>query len=387
MSVYLSLGKDTQGNFHHINSQKSGKGDLTCPFCHCPLIAVKGKTKAAHFRHDGETCNESLNELSQIPAWHHFHLNYSLEIIAALKDGYQANSKSPNVFQHWKSGLHQFTRTAQQELFSRDDWTGNLIFTDTARIILGNLPLLGFSHWMRNTLQMRIHTLRETITQGTRHRAWLEIEAHRQQAILRASLYLFEFRLEDNCIIHKVGRTTREPEQRLKETVFDLEKATDKAVIKSTVLRKVANCGYVEKYVFHRYNNQLANIGSHTEYLILDAKSLKRLKAEFTKLTNNNVPFNKAERFIVTGRWKYEEKRLAASKRGIELTQRENGKFGRPKGSMVSTDEFLMKHSDIVTSLEQGSSINQTAEFTGKGRSTVKRVKTAMNRKKFNTHH
>ncbi|EPC9273238.1 hypothetical protein [Vibrio vulnificus] len=40
--------------------------------------------------------------------------------------------------------MHRFTRTAQQELFSRDDWTDNLIFTDTARTILGSLPLLGF---------------------------------------------------------------------------------------------------------------------------------------------------------------------------------------------------------------------------------------------------
>ncbi len=380
MSVYLSLGKDTQGNFYHVDSQKSGKGDLSCPFCLCPLIAVKGKTKAAHFRHDGETCNESLNEIPQIPAWHHFHLNYPLEIINALKDGYQADSKSPNVFQHWKSGLHRFPRAAKAELFNRDNYTDNLIFTDTARTILGSLPLLGFSQWMRNNLQMRIHILREEIEQGTKHRAWLEIEAHRQQAILKASLYLFEYQLADNAVIHKVGRTSRAPDQRLKETALDLEKATGKTVIKSTILRKVANCGHVEKYVFHRYYNQLANIGSHTEYLVLDAKSLKRLKAEFTMLTNNSEPFNKAERFIVTGRWKYEEKRLAASKRGIELTQRECAKFGRPKGSTVSTDDFLIKHSDIVTSLERGRSINQTAEFTGKGRSTVKRVKAAMNK-------
>ncbi|MEJ3625898.1 hypothetical protein WM008_20790 [Vibrio vulnificus] len=220
--------------------------------------------------------------------------------------------------------------------------------------------------------------MREAIEQGTQHRAWLEIEAHRQQAILKASLYLFEYQLEDNSIIHKVGRKSRELEERLKETVLDLEKATDKTVIKSTVLRNIANCCHVEKYVFHRYNNQLANIGPHTEYLALDDKSLKRLKAKFTKLANNLEPFNKAERFVVTGRWKYEKKRLAASKRGIELTQRESGKFGRPKGTAVSTDDFQVKHSDIVSSLERGRSINQTAEFTGKGRSTVKRVKAAM---------
>ncbi|WP_237733212.1 hypothetical protein [Vibrio fluvialis] len=64
----------------------------------------------------------------------------------------------------------------------------------------------------------------------------------------------------------------------------------------------------------------------------------------------------------------------------IELTQRESGKFGRPKRTTVGTDDFLAKHSDIVTSLERGRSINQTAEFTGKGRSTVKRVKAAMNK-------
>lgn len=378
MSVYLSLGKDTRGNFHHIDSQPSGRSNLICPFCACPLIAVKGKQKAAHFRHDGETCNESLNEIPQIPGWNHFHLNFSMKAIDALKEGYQADSKSPNVFQHWKSGLHRFSTTEIAELFKRDEWTGNFTFTDTGRVILGSLPLLGFSQWMRNKLKMRIKTLSEAIEQGTHHRAWFEIEAHRQQSILTASLYLFEYQLEDSSVIHKVGRTSREPEQRLKETVLDLEKATGKAVVKSTVLRKVANCGHVEKYVFHRYKNQLANIGSHSEYLVFDSKSLKRLKAEFTKLTNNHEHFNKAERFIVTGRWKYEGKRLASSRRGIERNRREKGKFGRPKGSRVNIDDFLMKHSDIVTSLESGLSINQTAEFTGKGRSTVKRVKAVM---------
>ncbi len=56
----------------------------------------------------------------------------------------------------------------------------------------------------------------------------------------------------------------------------------------------------------------------------------------------------------------------------------ESGKFGRPKGSTLNHDDFLKKHSDIVTHLELGHSINQTAEWTGKGRSTVKRVKAAM---------
>ncbi|MHA7590272.1 hypothetical protein [Vibrio harveyi] len=75
------------------------------------------------------------------------------------------------MFQHWKSGLHRFPRAAKAELFKHDDWTDNLIFTDTAKTILGSLPLSRFSQWMRNTLQMRVHTLREAIEKGTQHRA------------------------------------------------------------------------------------------------------------------------------------------------------------------------------------------------------------------------
>ncbi|MHC5780112.1 GIY-YIG nuclease family protein [Aliivibrio fischeri] len=378
MSVYLSFGKNKQGNYYHVDSQKSGKGELLCPFCDCPLIAIKGQHKAKHFRHDGQTCNESLNEIPQIPAWHHFHLNYPIGVVEALKEGYQADSKSPNVFQYWKSKPVQISHLIHDELFKQDTWTDNLVFTDTARVILGSLTLHSFSLWMRSTLRDRIQVLRDGIEEGIRHRAWLEIEAYRQQSLLKASLYLFEYQLDDESIIHKVGRTQREPDQRLKETVLDLEKATNRSVVKSKILRVVANSGYVEKYVFYRYSKQLANIGNHTEYLILDERSSKRLKSEFTKLSNNLEPFNKNERFIVTGRWKYEEKRLAASKRGIILTQRENGKFGRPKGTTLSNNDFLLKHSDIVACLEAGSSINQTVKSTGKGRSTVKRVKATM---------
>ena len=378
MPVYLSFGKNIQGNFFHIDALQSGRTPLICPFCSCPLIAVKGAKKSAHFRHDGETCHESLNEIPQIPAWHHFHLNYPLKVVETLKQGYDAESKSPNVF---KLNASHLPHSLHHELLEHDVWTDNVLFTETAKVILGSLTMERFSKWMRDHLQQRIQDLRHAIEQGQQHRAWLEIESHRQQSILTASLYLFEYQLGDGSIIHKVGRTSRQPEQRLKETVQDLEKATDQSVVKSKILRVVANCGHVEQYVFHRYRNQVAKVGLHTEYLVLDKRALKKLKSEFTRLANSTEPFNKNERFIATGRWKYEEKRLMASKRGIELTQRENGKFGRPKGSTLSHDAFLEKHSDIFAYLKLGKSINQTAEMTGKGRSTVKRVKAVMNNK------
>lgn len=375
MTVYLSLGKAPDGQFHHISEQPSGRSNLSCPFCGCPLIAVKGRQRAAHFRHDGETCNESLNEIPLIPGWHQFHLSYPLTVVAALQDGYDASGKSPEIFQHWKSRLGDIPRACRGELLKQDSWTENLLFTDTARVILGSLPLMRFSAWMRGQLQARIRDLQLAVSTGTSHRAWFEIEAQRQQAILSAKLYLFEYRLDDGQTLYKVGRTRRDPADRLPETIADLEKATGFRVQSSAVVRIVECCGHVEKYVFHRYGQHLANIGQLTEYLVLDGPALKRLKSEFTRLANVLEPFDKAERFIVTGRWQYEEKRLAAARRGIAANRQAQRQFGRPAGTTLSCDALLAKHADIVAALQQGASVNEATARTGKSRSTVKRVK------------
>lgn len=378
MPVYLSLAKDKKGNFYHIDSQKSGKCELLCPFFECSLIAIKGSSNAAHYRHDGATCNESLNEIPKIPAWDHFHLNYPVEVIEELKKGYQAECKSPNVFKEHKSELYKFKKKIINELLKCDNWTGNLIFTDIARIILGSLTLVRFSQWMRSSFIERIDLLKEETINGKKHKGWLYIEAHRQQAILKSTLYLFKYKLENGSEIYKIGRTTRDTDIRLQETVNDLEKASGKRVVKYSVLREVLNAGHVEKYALYKYKKHHVMMGKHTEYLSLDEKSLRKIKGEFTNLSNNNPLFNKKERYVTSGRWRYEEKRLAALKRGIQLTLREKSKFGRPKGTKMKNSDFLYKHSDIVGFLLNNYSINQTAQLTQKGRSTVKRVKKAM---------
>ncbi|WP_347361801.1 GIY-YIG nuclease family protein [Vibrio vulnificus] len=378
MSVYLSIGKDKDGNYQHIDDQISGRGALFCPFCGCPLIAAKGRQKAAHFRHDGETCKESLNEIPSIPGWHHFHLDYPLEVVEALKAGFDLDGEHPNVYQKWNSGDHFIPNPYRDELLELNNWSLQLEGTLKARIILGSLTLVRFADWMREQLRERIQSLQWDVEHDRAHQALFEIEASRQQAILNATLYLFEYQLADGRLIHKVGRTTRQPAERLSETVYDLERAIQQKVTKSKVLRQVPQCGHVEQYVFHRFSQFKAEVGDHTEYLRLDDKTARKLKADFTKLANGIKPLNKAERFIVTGRWRYEEKRLAASKRGIALTQREGGKFGRPEGTTLSNDKLLEKHADIVLALKNGLSINAAAKRTGKGRSTVQRVKAAL---------
>lgn len=54
------------------------------------------------------------------------------------------------------------------------------------------------------------------------------------------------------------------------------------------------------------------------------------------------------------------------------------GKLGRKKGSELSKEEFLEKHSDVVTLLRKGYSIRNVAKLTEKGISTIQRVKSAI---------
>ena len=62
-------------------------------------------------------------------------------------------------------------------------------------------------------------------------------------------------------------------------------------------------------------------------------------------------------------------------KSGLMEARRKGRKLGRPIGTKDSTKEFLSKHSDIIRKLKEGHSVRNTAKITGKGGSTVQRVK------------
>ncbi len=72
-----------------------------------------------------------------------------------------------------------------------------------------------------------------------------------------------------------------------------------------------------------------------------------------------------------------EEKATLVSriKSGLDEAKRKGIKLGRPNGSTLSKRAFLIKHKDIVKWLSEGISVRNTAKLTGKGVSTVQRVK------------
>jgi DNA invertase Pin-like site-specific DNA recombinase len=63
---------------------------------------------------------------------------------------------------------------------------------------------------------------------------------------------------------------------------------------------------------------------------------------------------------------------------GLEEARRKGVRLGRPEGSRMTTDALLKKHQDIVRNLRGGQSVRNTQKITGKGMSTVQRVKALM---------
>jgi DNA invertase Pin-like site-specific DNA recombinase len=60
---------------------------------------------------------------------------------------------------------------------------------------------------------------------------------------------------------------------------------------------------------------------------------------------------------------------------GLAEARRKGIKLGRPIGTRLLREEFLQKHRDILRQLRAGQSVRNAAKITGKGVSTVQRVK------------
>jgi DNA invertase Pin-like site-specific DNA recombinase len=68
-------------------------------------------------------------------------------------------------------------------------------------------------------------------------------------------------------------------------------------------------------------------------------------------------------------------------KSGLEEAKRQGKRLGRKPGSGLESSALLAKHRDVVKHLSSGQSIRHTAAITGKGASTVQRVKAVMDKK------
>src|SRR5205807_9300871 len=63
---------------------------------------------------------------------------------------------------------------------------------------------------------------------------------------------------------------------------------------------------------------------------------------------------------------------------GLREARRKGVKLGRPKGTTLDRKVFLQKHKDVRRQLKAGQSVRNAAKITGRGVSTVQRVKLAL---------
>jgi DNA invertase Pin-like site-specific DNA recombinase len=63
---------------------------------------------------------------------------------------------------------------------------------------------------------------------------------------------------------------------------------------------------------------------------------------------------------------------------GLTEARRKGVRLGRPPGTKIDRQVFLQRHGDILRNLRAGQSVRHTAKITGKGVSTVQRVKVAV---------
>lgn len=69
---------------------------------------------------------------------------------------------------------------------------------------------------------------------------------------------------------------------------------------------------------------------------------------------------------------------IERTKSGLDEARRRGKTLGRPTGSVVTKDELIAKHPDIVRNLRAKKSIRDIAKITGKAKGTVLAVKKAM---------
>ena len=65
-------------------------------------------------------------------------------------------------------------------------------------------------------------------------------------------------------------------------------------------------------------------------------------------------------------------------KSGLAQAKRKGVRLGRPAGTKLSRETLLQERKDVLRQLRRGQSVRNAAKITGKGASTVQRVKLAL---------
>ena len=349
------LEKDT---FHYFDELcNSNIEECTCPFC-----KTRFKFNESHSCSDWEREFPPIFGVDEIRECLPEHLhNVMLLHCESTFDGWEYRSER---YEHELSALR---------IIKRDHPYGYPKLTDKGLVVYRKMPLYDYVDWHRNYLQQRRDSIAKSITTKGLNPVFLELEQFRHQQLYNKSMSFYRIKLEGHTIVMMLN-------SELIDNV-ELENLTDDLNRKRYFVSEIKydstieNYGYLMTYVGHYYQATIVNLAGGLKAYLFDQCGSTNVLCDIKRVLSEDHQFTKKERFIKTGRWRYEQKRLACSRKGIQLALKQGSKFGRPKGSVLSESQHLKKHSDIVNLLKSGASNTVTASKTKKSISTVKRVR------------
>lgn len=402
-TMFLTFGLNVNNELTSIREVSSGKTLLVCPYCKQSLIAKKGKINEHHFAHVAETCAVSIEAVSasSLPTFDKFELLTNAESTYLER---RAKYQHKNIFHFSK--IEKAVSLLEVMGILTVEYEENSVISDTITKVNKDLKAINRSFIVKGkpnqTLQSILNAI-EPLTHQKLLNCWeqsrkvlstsinrsyhahkLDKQTRLQQFIdaqgywfdchykriahtnsdflpllnekmhqLNAQhLYLFQFdMLIDNKKrqLVKIGMTTRDPKERLKE-VQEILKLHAK-ITTALVLATCEHAGRVERLLHRFYHNKQLQIGTFTEFFELNSEEISALvkDMETTVCTEYSPP-------------------------QMEI-KKEPQTSGRKKKSDI---ELIAEHADIVSCLKTGMGIRETARETKSGVNTVQRVKKAL---------
>lgn len=317
----LEFGLTQLCDWKHISEVKAGKSELMCPWCKRSLIAKKGRIKAHHFSHDGETCRESTRILNQslLPTFDTFELLDSderkyierLEKYRSHKNLYSWPGMRPAIDRLEVMGVIKVTPEAGEQLDQakllldklEDGWLDNSGSPSDKLLELfaALLPLSDLERFWRQPSKIgqveltadyrknKFNSLYSLECFDRAQRFWFDSFLRRQakfepnclpfivqkiQALNRQSLYVMgvtgSFPLLPEQEFIKIGMTSRNPEERLKEVLRSLKPYGDHIQIEVLMVKK--NAGRLERLLHRYFQKHNISIGSFREFFSIQTK-------------------------------------------------------------------------------------------------------------------
>jgi hypothetical protein len=392
--MWLEYGIDPDGEMIFIESRRSGKTDLKCPYCGGALTAKKGAIKNHHFAHTDETCRavRSGRDIA-IPFLAGFDRHLSSSELSALIDFH----KTGRLNRDFKDKLARKDFIIQTANYR---WK----LDNLGEIACGVMPLDRFSNFQSLAIVAKLKKLETRVTQADDENSIdlpdlltdLKLYKNHVKRILCQTLYYLKI-VSDLNTIYKIGVTTREIAERIDEIEPELKEALGSKINIETI-GLWENHGGLERYFIYKYQKHRCQSIKFTEYFEVPSNIAPAVLRDLRRLSIRN--FRKKEREILDGisskieteielkieneRQKAiaEEKRQqrsSAIKTGMQRAKNWGTHTGRPTGSNDSIEQFLNKPSSmaIIEALERGLSVRAAAQSAGVSPNTVQKVKVA----------